>query len=191
MQWIAIDGIDGAGKTTCAWWIKEYYEKRGKKVRLYRHPSSRRLGKLTRRCLQGSGRIYRVMASIMFLLDLLFSLCQMKGENERCDVTIFVRYLMTAAYLPAPLASPGYGLFALLLPSPDRLILVDVDPRVALERILARDHEEEMFETRPMLREVRRRMMGLLNQSWEVLDNNRSIEDCQRQLVSVLSAWER
>lgn len=191
MRWIAVDGIDGAGKTTCARWIKEYYEGRGRDVELFRHPSNRWVGRLTRRCLRGSGRIMRLLASAFFFLDLVISLCRMREGTEEYDVVIFVRYLMTAAYLPHPLSVPGYKLFTRVMPLPDRLILVDVNPKMALQRILDRDHEEEMFETEPMLNEVRNRMLGLMDRSWYVIDNNGSMTESERRLAKLLSHWEQ
>ncbi|MBM4237552.1 MAG: thymidylate kinase, partial [Euryarchaeota archaeon] len=105
MRWIVVDGIDGSGKTTHAFWIKEHYEGRGASVAVFIHPSGRLLGRISRRSLQGSGKAMQTMAAVFFLLDVLNSLRLMRRQGS--DVVIFVRYLMATAYLPGRLARIG------------------------------------------------------------------------------------
>jgi len=50
---------------------------------------------------------------------------------------IFVRYNVVA-YLPDMLAELVYGILARLLPVPDDLLLVDLPPQTAAERIIER-----------------------------------------------------
>ncbi|MDD1768863.1 MAG: thymidylate kinase, partial [Methanomassiliicoccales archaeon] len=104
MRWIVVDGIDGSGKTTHANWIREYYERRGESTEIYLHPSSRLIGRLSRKSLQGSGKAMQVLAGTFFILDVLNSLRIMRHQVGKYDNIVFVRYIMATAYLPSWLA---------------------------------------------------------------------------------------
>ncbi|MFP4546115.1 MAG: thymidylate kinase [Methanomassiliicoccales archaeon] len=188
MRWIVVDGIDGAGKNTCAHLIEDHYRSRGEEVRIITHPSDRRTGRVTRKALLGRGRIMHALAALSFLADMLISL----REAKRLDGTvIFVRYLMATAYLPGRGAEMTYRLFRRLFPPPDHLLLVDVDPQVALSRITEREEEREMFETLPRLRRIRRRILHLADEEWRIVDNSCSLGDSRKQLEIILGEWDR
>lgn len=190
MRWLVVDGIDGSGKTTHANWIRAYYEERGEKTMIYVHPSSRPLGRLTRRLLQGSGIVMQALAGTFFIIDVFGSFRHMKKHSSEYDNVVFVRYLMATAYLPGRLAGIGYGFFARLLPVPDRLLLVDIDPSVAFERISARMEQKEMFEDIPHLTNTRKKVLSLADGSWKVIDNSFSDADSRIQLHEILACWD-
>ena len=96
---------------------------------------------------------------------------------------------MATAYLPDRLASLAYDMFERTLPVPDRLLLVDVEPRSALSRISMRQDGEEMFENLPALIEIREKMLALAR-SWRVLDNNGCEGESRERLKEILSTWD-
>ena len=190
MRWIVVDGIDGSGKTTHANWIREHYEHRGESTAIYLHPSSRLIGRLSRKSLQGSGKIMHMLAGAFFMVDVLNSLRIMKHDTGRYDNIIFVRYIMATAYLPGRLAVIGYTFFTRLLPIPERLLLVDIDPEVAFRRISARKEKKEMFEDIPQLTRTREKILSLADQSWKVIDNTFSYVESRRRLEEILAYWD-
>jgi dTMP kinase len=190
MRWVVVDGIDGSGKTTHANWIREHYEKQGENTAIYLHPSSRLLGRLSRRSLQGSGKVMQVLAGMFFMMDVLNSLSIMRHQASKHDNVVFVRYLMATAYLPGRLAKMGYTLFSKLLPVPERLLLVDIDPEVAFRRISARMQKKEMFEDIPHLSQIRERVLSLTDGSWSVIDNSFSEVESRRRLEEILLYWD-
>jgi len=190
MRWIVIDGIDGSGKTTHASWIKEYYEERGESTAIYLHPSSRLLGRLSRKSLQGSGRVMQALAGMFFIMDVLNSLRIMRHQARKRDNVVFVRYLMATAYLPGRLTKMGYTFFAKLLPVPERLLLVDIDPKVAFRRISARMEKKEMFEDIPHLTRIREKVLSLTDGSWKVIDNSFSDAESHKRLEEILIYWD-
>lgn len=190
MRWIVVDGIDGSGKTTCANRIREYYERLGERTAVYLHPSPRLIGRLSRRALQGSGKIMHLLAGAFFMMDVLDSLRIIRREAREYDNIVFVRYVMGTAYLPGKLADTGYAFFTKLLPMPDRLLLVDIDPEVAFRRISARREKKEMFEDIPHLTRIREKMLSLAGPSWSVIDNSSSEFETRRQLEQVLTYWD-
>ena len=190
MRWIVVDGIDGSGKTTHANWIREYYERRGESTEIYLHPSSRLIGRLSRKSLQGSGKAMQVLAGTFFILDVLNSLRIMRHQVGKYDNIVFVRYIMATAYLPSWLAMTGYTFFRKLLPLPKRLLLVDIEPEVAFRRISARMEKMEMFEDIPHLTGIREKILSLADPSWKVVDNSFSDMESRSRLEEILVYWD-
>lgn len=190
MRWIVVDGIDGSGKTTHAHWIKEYYEAKGERVMLRVHPSERFAGRMTREALLGEGRWMRFIATLWFITDILNSLQALRKDGRRFDTVIYVRYLMATAYLPERCMRMGHDFFARLLPVPDRLLLVDIDPEIAHERIQARHEAREMFEDPGNLTRTRRKILKLAVPPWRVIDNNIAPEKARAMLLKLLESWD-
>lgn len=146
---------------------------------------------MTRRALQGKGGAMRAVASVLFILDVLFSLSALKRYSSDCDTLIFVRYIMATAYLPGRLSRLGYDFFFRLLPVPSRLLLVDIQPETALRRIAHRDHQREMFENLPSLIQARDKTLELAGEDWRIVDNNDDEETSRKRLEAILDGWDR
>lgn len=177
MAWYVVDGLDGSGKSTVALMIKEISEERHRSVYVRHHPSPRLSGKISRYFLTGHGKVAETVATGFYILDVLFSLSEMKRLKLDYDDILFVRYSMAAAYLPEKIMKTAYEIIEKVLPQPDKLILVDVDPELAMQRILERGEELEMFESIPRLNKVRRKMMILSQYGWDVVDNSNTLDD--------------
>lgn len=186
-KFIVVDGLDGCGKDTHARRIAELITSKGGKVMLVSHPSQRRMGRLSKRALEGSGPCARLIATVFYTADVLVSVMNLAKERDR--TVIFVRYLLGTAYLPERLAPYGYAVFRRLLPFPDLALFIDIEPEVALKRIEARDATREMFETREQLDKVRSVALGLTSSDgWVRVDNSedgeRSFREVERLLAS-------
>lgn len=186
MTWYVIDGLDGSGKSTVAHMIKEISEERHRSAYVRHHPSSRLTGKLSRYFLKGRGKTAETVATGFYVLDVLFSLTEMKKLKRNYDDLVFVRYSMAAAYLPEKLMEIAYMVIEKILPQPDKLILVDVDPELAMQRILERGEELEMFESIPHLNKVRKKMMTLSRHGWSLVDNSTTLDDMRRCLSEIV-----
>lgn len=183
MRFIAVDGLDGCGKDTHARRIARLLESKGEKVTIVSHPSNRRFGRISKKSLEGSGKLARLWATVFYILDVLVSV---KGLRRQEGTVIFVRYLMGAAYLPRSLAPYGYRVFRNLLPFPEFALFVDIEPAVAIRRIEERDHTREMFETEEKLVAVREVAKSLLSGEWAVIDNSRDGEEPFREAEGLL-----
>lgn len=190
IRWIIVDGIDGSGKSTIARLMKDHYEEKGDEVYFVAHPSERLLGKISRKALLGRGSVLKLVATIFFILDVLTSVRLLKAIERRYQTAIFVRYLMGTAYLPEKLAPKGYLFFKKLLPLPDRLLLVDIDPKVAMGRIAERDDHLEMFEDLDNLEKIRRKVLLLAGDDWEVVDNSGPKEGTRMRVMEVINRWD-
>lgn len=191
MRWIVVDGIDGSGKSTYAGLIEDYYRDRGGKVVVHIHPSKGWLGRISRRALESRGKAMRALATLFFVADVLRSLSLMKKERKRYDTAIFVRYILATAYLPDRLAPLGYEFMAKLLPVPERLVLIDIDPAIANERISKRAEKKEMFEDPANLKKARDKLLVLAAKDWKVIDNSAPMENGRDALYRLLEEWDR
>jgi dTMP kinase len=181
---IVVDGLDGCGKDTHALRIKALLESEGKRVVIVSHPSGRLFGRVTKRFLQESGPLARLLTTLFFTADVLVSVRDLK--RERNGTTILVRYLLGTAYLPRRLAPMGYRVLRKILPFPDLAIFIDIEPEVAHRRIAARGHAPEMFETPQRLASVRRIAKTLVAQEWVTIDNSEEGERPFRDTERVL-----
>lgn len=183
-RFIAVDGLDGCGKDTHAQRIRSVLESAGKTVVVMSHPSDRLFGRLSKRALRRSGASARLFATVFFTWDLLLSVRWLRSRRE--GTVVFVRYLMGTAYLPPRLAPLGYTLFRKLLPFPDLPIFIDVDPRVALERIARRKGAKEMFETEERLTAVREVATKLASKEWVTVHNSEDGEKSFKEVEGIL-----
>jgi len=101
-----------------------------------------------------------------------------------------VRYLMGTAYLPDNLAKWAYSFFVKLLSLPPRLILVEVDPSIALRRIMSRTEKREMFESLSKLQAVQERMLELGKADWAIVDNSGPEASTRSEVRSLLERWD-
>jgi len=186
MAFVVVDGLDGAGKDTVAGILATLLAAQDRTVLVRSHPSQNVFGRLTRAALLSRGPIARLFATAMFGLDALASTALLARLLRRNDAVIFVRYLLSAAYLPEPLSRPVHDLFASFLPRADVKVFVDTRPEVAMARIQGRDERREMFETPESLDRVRCRAAALLDGSWVVVDNNGSFRRTREQVEGLL-----
>ena len=190
MRWIIVEGIDGSGKTTVAKWISEHYVDKGDRVIVRTHPSDSWCGKMSRKCLQRSGKIMAILSTLFFICDLLRSLRELKTWRKRTDDVIFVRYVMASAYLPKGRAKIAYDIMSKILPMPERKLLVDAEPSSAMIRIGSRNDTIEMFENIESLRRVRSVELEIAKADWRILDNSAPKKESRRELERILDEWD-
>lgn len=153
---------------------------------LVSHPSTGRLGTISKRALEKSGPCARLMATIFFTADVLASVTRL--QRKRDGTVIFVRYLLGTAYLPSALAPNAYAVFRRLLPFPDLALFIDIEPEVALRRIESRDSAREMFETKEQLDNVRTVALRLTSSDgWVRVDNSEDGERAFREVERILA----
>ncbi len=188
MVWYVLDGLDGSGKSTVAEILRDCCEDCERDVILLHHPSDSIPGKISSRFLEGNGKFCEAFSALFFIIDVLQTLIGMRRLEKEYDDIIFVRYSMAAAYLPEHLALPAYKVIDALLPRPERMILVDVEPEVAMQRILKRGEELQVFESLPRLERVRERMLGLSHYGWEILDNSGDLGAAEEAVESLIAS---
>lgn len=187
MTWYVVDGMDGSGKSTVADMIRAGLEARGRSVLVMTHPNRDTFtGRLELAFLRRDGKINVIVSTTLYILDVLHSLRVKRGRRGRAyDDVIFVRYSMAVAYLPDRLCGRAYDAVERILPVPDVAVLVDLEPQMALGRIMSRGEDLEVFETVEKLGAIRERMLRL-SEGWIVLDNGHGLEHLGEQVDSLV-----
>lgn len=149
---IVIEGIDGSGKTTQARLLFERIVQIGCKVALLAEPTARVYGKMVREKIR-SGKYSPTELYELLLMDRKLNAESIRRLLELGYVVILDRYyISTIAYQGAQ----GIPMDRILkdnlnFPQPDVIIILDVDPDVALGRLKKKD----TFENREFLERVR------------------------------------
>lgn len=191
MTWYAVDGMDGSGKTTSSDFIREQLKSEGRKVLEITHPNEdTKYGRKAAKYLCKEGKAAVMVSTMYYILDVLHSLRFKKKHGKEYDDVIFVRYSLAAAYMPESLCKTVYKVIEFVLPVPDVKIYVDIDPKIALERIYKRGEALETFETAEELEKTRRKMK-LITESWITVDNSGTPEETQEQTRRIISQVER
>ena len=142
-MFIAIDGLDGSGKSTAAANLASLLRSSGRDVVVVEHPGDTIFGRMCRRLLLKSGKAAVVFSAAFLLCDMMST--GFKARRGGRDV-VAVRYTLSILYLPDSVSEFVHRVVESVLPAPDLSVLIDVDPCVALERVEARGEAEEIYE---------------------------------------------
>ena len=191
---IAVEGIDGAGKTSVATLLAQYCGERGIACVLSKEPTSLRWGRELRKSAQ-EGRLTLEQELELFRKDREMHVAgTIRPALEQRHVVIVDRYYWsTAAYQGARGADPAavvadHETFA---PRPDVFLLLDVPVEQGLERIRRRGDEPNDFEKAAGLETARGIFQSLAAQSPEhslLVDASASVRDVSRRCLAKMQA---
>lgn len=161
---IAVEGIDGAGKTTQAHWVQERLTERKMTVIRTKEPTTGQWGQVLRDSAL-TGRLSLEEEVETFIKDRKEHVEQVILPSLRAGHVVIVDryYFSTAAYQGARGIDPDELVrrneeFA---PEPDLLVLLDIDPKIGLERIRTRGDRANHFEKTGTLRKAREIFLGI------------------------------
>jgi len=190
---IAVEGIDGAGKSTFVRAFANGLRRRGYSVGVRREPADPLLGRLA----QASSVQDPWLGGVYFTLDRLLARPELERDLRRHHVVVQDRSLYsTLAYQGSALGAPAARRLAQLQRSatvlPDRVVLLDIDPTEAGRRVGLRSRTRSPLERLAIQRRVRRAYRRLARgPSWIVLDGRRPIaegvSDALRRLGGTLT----
>lgn len=160
-MFIAIEGIDGSGKSTTIKELCKYLETKGYSVFLTAEPTLMSSGKLIREVLskkESDAPLTHEMLALMFASDRLNHLREEIWPALKEKRTVVTdRYLFSSVAYQSVNVSyewvKGINRFAML---PDILVFIDVSIDKALERLAMFRHETELYETREFLEQIDR-----------------------------------
>jgi dTMP kinase len=164
---IAIEGIDGAGKTSIATMLAQWCGERGLACFLTKEPTGVDFGKTLRESAS-KGRLSLDDELDLFCLDREHHVERMIAPalDEKSIVITDRYYWSTAAYQGARGACPEEIVtrnekFA---PKPDLFVLLDLPVDVGIQRIRTRGDEPNEFEKRQSLEKARQIFLSLAEQ---------------------------
>ena len=191
---IAVEGIDGAGKTSVAALLAQYCGERGIACVLSKEPTSLKWGRELRRSAS-TGRLTLEDELALFRKDREMHVAgTIRPALEQRHVVIVDRYYWsTAAYQGARGADPAaiiadHETFA---PRPDVFLLLDVPVEQGLERIRRRGDEPNAFEKASALETARHIFLDLAARSPGhslMVDASASVRDVSRRCLEKMQA---
>ncbi len=188
---VALEGIDGVGKSTLQRAVATRLRRRGWKVALWREPTRASLG----RTAQALGPTDPIGAAIHFTLDRLLARPRLERLLDRNDVVLTDRsYHSTLAYQGSTLPPSGYQRLARLqravAHSPDRVLWLDLPVEAALQRVGGRGRARAPLERRATLRRVASAYRRFSRQrGWVRLDARQDRRHLADAVATDLDAW--
>lgn len=179
---IAIEGIDGAGNTTQSRLLVRWLKRRGVRAVLTKEPTRGDVGRLIRRRLR-EGRLDALTDALLFAADRAEHVAKViLPMIEQGFVVISDRYVESSiAYQGAEGADVGWleavNSFA---PRPDLVVVLDVQPSLALAR---KGGPREGFEREDFLEKVRETLRARAKEKgYLIVDASRPIAEVQREV---------
>ena len=185
MPFVAIEGIDGSGKSTVISHLAGILPK----VYATREPSGGPIGRLIKEwALRGGSSDPHVDA-------LLFAADRIEHYRREVKPKLMEGFLVvTERYVESSIAYQGAAGVPIdfikyinsLVPKPDLTVILDVDPQIAVERILRRGGAEK-FEHAAFLRRVREiYLRRATEEEYPVVDASRSPETVAREVAEII-----
>ena len=162
-RFFALEGIDGSGKSTQLPLLARRLEALGRPCVQTREPTGGPMGTLLRQVLTGQVDCDSRVVAPLFVADRLDHLLRKGdgllalvegGTDVLCDRYYFSSYAYQSVDLPLEWVIGANRPCADLL-RPDATLFLDVDPELALERIVRGRNHTELFETRERLTRTR------------------------------------
>ena len=200
-RFIALEGIDGSGKSTQLKYLAERFAKEELPFYGTMEPTSSPFGKLMRQVLRGEVKTDPRVAAPLFVADRLDHLLgETDGIVKKLENGIHVvtdrYYFSSYAYQGVDLGldwvieanAPCAGILR-----PDLTLFIDIDPDTAMERIRRNRDVVEIFEkkerlvrTRALYLEAFERLKDV--ERVEIVDGNRPVEEIAEDLWQRISA---
>jgi len=160
---IALEGIDGSGKSTQTKLLTEKLTAQGQKVYSTFEPTDNQIGKMIRNIFSGKVKAdHRVIAGL-FVADRLDHLLNeeygivkklAEGYTVICDRYCFSSYAYQGAHMAMDWVIQANSMSAQIL-RPDVNIFIDVSPEISMQRLHANRDNMEIYETLENLKLVR------------------------------------
>lgn len=184
---IALEGIDGSGKSTQAELLAERFREQGHRVHTTFEPTDNPIGQLIRSIMKGEMEADHKTIAGLFVADRLHHLQNRKdgilkqleeGYTVITDRYYFSSYAYHGVHMPMDWVIDANALSAELL-RPDLNIYIDMKPEVSLQRIGKSRDSVELYETKENLRLVREKYLEAIERLKDeenifITDGNRS-----------------
>ena len=190
---IAVEGIDGAGKTTIANHLCDFLSKKGYKCVVLKEPSESIYGKMIKSL---KSRPAPETEMELFLKDREMDVKdRILPALEEGKIVIMDRYYYSnIAYQSARglNADRIRELNERIAPKPDLVILLDLSPSKALERIKNRE-KLSIFEEKDYLENVRQKFREIADERTVIINAERDLEfvkrEAEKAVMRLMEKW--
>jgi dTMP kinase len=197
---IALEGIDGSGKSTQTRLLAEKLVSEGHKVYTTFEPTDSPIGSLIRNILKGRFKADHRTIAGLFVADRLDHLLNEvngivkkleEGFTVITDRYCFSSYAYQGTHMDMDWVIQANSMSAQIL-RPDINIFIDVDPEVSMQRLYSNRGQIELFETLENLQLVRAKYMEAFKklkseETIAVVDGNRGPEEIAEDIWEVFT----
>ena len=188
---IVFEGIDGSGQTTQSKLLADYLISKNYKVFLTKEPTNNEIGKLIRKILNKEIEFDNLGLQLLMMADRAYHIKEIRNYLKNNYIVICDRFwFSTVAY-----GAEDEKMFKLLFKInsiffgfPNFLIILDVDPEIALKRKEAK----EIFENVEKLKKVRENYLKIEKIAKKytnvfLIDSSKPIEEVQEEIREKLN----
>ncbi|MCL7403033.1 MAG: dTMP kinase [Thaumarchaeota archaeon] len=183
---IAIEGIDGSGKTTHSRRLVKWLSKHGLKSLYTREPTDSAIGRMLKKMARQKNVDSRIEA-LLFAADRLEHLNKViLPYVKKKYVVVSDRYVYSSlAYQTVAIGDPEWVVeINKFAHKPDLTILLDVKPEIGLSRIKKR---KTRFEKEDFLQKVRQEYLRLAEKDGlKIIDASKNIEEVFYEIISIV-----
>lgn len=188
---IAVEGIDGAGKTTISNYIAKVLRERGYDVVVLKEPSDSEYGRVIK---SSNRRLDPERELELFILDRIEDVRRnILPALKSGKVVIMDRYYYSNIAYQSAVGLDGNEIKRRneeIAPQPDLTILLDVDPETALKRIVSRG-KLTPFEKLEYLRKVREKFLEYADDSTVIVDASKPLKEVENEVERIVTRFLR
>ena len=189
-MFISMEGLDGSGLSTQACLLNDYFLKKGKSSILTKEPTNGLIGGLVKAALKHEWNTSNLTLQNLLVADRAHHLATeiepalKKGTIVICDRYVLSTLVYGALDVPLQYLKQMNALFR----KPDITIILDVHPKISLERIKRSRYHVELFETEQKLTQIRKNYLSLKNYFTNsyVIDGNNPIEQVFKDILKIV-----
>ncbi|MCD6216152.1 MAG: dTMP kinase [Candidatus Aenigmarchaeota archaeon] len=189
-KFIVFEGLDGSGISTQSGLLYDYFSKKGKKTVLTKEQTNGLIGGLIKAGLRHEWKTTPLALQLLFAADRSHHLDkQINPAINNGKIVICDRYILsTLAFGSLDVDMQFLKEINSKFPAPDITFILDVLPKICLQRITKSRFHAELFEEEEKLNKIRKAYLSLKNYfpNTFVIDGNRSIEEVHKDIVKIV-----
>ena len=188
---IVFEGIDGSGKTTISKMLFSYLKKKKYNTVWFREPSDSKWGKKIRDLAHSKDSIPLEEELNYFIEDRKINVrINIKPALKNNKIVILDRYYFSTACYQGARGMDIENIIKInrkFAPEPDIIFIIDVNVKIALERIKKnRQSKAKLFEKKEFLEKVRKNYLNLNNKNIKIIDGNNELNTVFNDIKNLL-----
>lgn len=162
-KFLVMEGLDGAGITTQATLLRNYFVGKGRDALLTKEPTDGLIGGVIKACLRKEWKTDPLTLQMLFATDRSHHLTTeiepalKDGKIVMCDRYILSSLAFGSIYVSLDTLKKLNTNFR----KPNMTIVIDTHPRVCMERMQKARHHVELFEDEHKFEQIRRNLISL------------------------------
>jgi dTMP kinase len=192
---IAVEGIDGAGKTTQVRMLREALERAGESPVVSKEPTNGPWGRIIKESA-ATGRLSPEEELNAFIEDRTQHVNELIGPAlEQGRIVILDRYFYSSIAYQGSRGANVEEIRTLMtsrFPIPDAVFVLDIDPSIGVHRIAhSRGEEPNHFEDRANLAKAREIFQGMTGSNIHHIDGTMAPEAVHAEIVALFGSLGR